>query len=244
MKIIAVIPARYASVRFPAKLMQDLGGLPVITRTYFAARDTGLFDQVLVATDSQEIFDEITSRGGQVFMSLKPHESGSDRIAEAVVSIAADIVVNVQGDEPFIDQGALRALIEVFRADSGQAIDLASLMTPIDRPEDIANPNVVKVVTGLDGSALYFSRSPIPCNREPGNPPAYHRHIGVYAFRKSAIVDFAQMSPTPLEQAEKLEQLRYLESGRKIKMVICGHSGIGIDTPEDLERARMMLGNN
>ncbi len=240
MKIIAVIPARFASSRFHAKLMQDLGGMPVISRTYLAAVGTGLFDEVLVATDSDAIAEEIISRGGKAFRSIRQHESGSDRIAEAVAGIDADIVVNVQGDEPFIDTQALSALIEVFKNDPKGEIDLASLMAPISEPGDIANPNVVKVVTGRDRFALYFSRSPIPFNREPGHSTDYFRHIGVYAFRKRAIVEFAQMDPTPLEQAEKLEQLRYLESGRKIRMVITGHSGIGIDTPEDLERARKL----
>ena len=241
MKVIAVIPARYASTRFPAKLMQDLGGMPVIARTYLAAQETGLFDEVLVATDSVEIFDEITSRGGNAFMSLSQHESGSDRIAEAVGGIDANIVVNVQGDEPFIDTQALSKLIDVFAADQAEIIDLASLMTPILNPEDIANPNVVKVVTGADGFALYFSRSPIPFNRDLSINVKYFRHIGVYAFRRRAIIEFSKMPPTPLEKAEKLEQLRYLESGRKIRMVETAHAGIGIDTAEDLERARMML---
>ncbi len=241
MKIIAVIPARYASTRFPAKLMQDLGGMPVITRTFFAARETGLFDEVFVATDSTEIFDEIISRGGKAFMSQRAHESGSDRIAEAVAHLEADIVVNVQGDEPFIDREALAQLVEVFRADAESIVDLASLMCPIPDQEDVANPNVVKVVTDASGFALYFSRSRIPYNREPARPAQYFRHIGVYAFRKRAIMEFSLMQPTPLEIAEKLEQLRYLESGRRIKMVVTGHSGVGIDTPEDLERARMMI---
>ena len=241
MKVIAVIPARYASTRFPAKLMQDLGGMPVIARTYLAAQETGLFDEVLVATDSVEIFDEITSRGGNAFMSLRPHESGSDRIAEAVGGIDANIVVNVQGDEPFIDTQALSKLIDVFAADQAEIIDLASLITPILNPEDIANPNVVKVVTGSDGFALYFSRSPIPFNRDLSINVKYFRHIGVYAFRRRAIIEFSKMPATPLEKAEKLEQLRYLESGRKIRMVETAHAGIGIDTAEDLERARMML---
>ncbi|HRN98952.1 MAG TPA: 3-deoxy-manno-octulosonate cytidylyltransferase [Flavobacterium sp.] len=240
MKVIAVVPARYASTRFPAKLMHDLGGMTVIRRTYQAAVATGLFDDVFVVTDSDEIYNEITSHGGKAMMSVREHESGSDRIAEAVANIAADIVVNVQGDEPFMTREPLADLIEVFRRDPEQRIDLASLMIRMENPDDIANPNHVKVVTDQNGMALYFSRSVVPHAREKA-VTSYFRHIGVYAFRRQALLDFATWAPTPLEQTEKLEQLRYLEMGRRIKMVQTSHAGIGIDTPEDLEKARALL---
>lgn len=242
MKIIAVIPARYASTRFPAKLMQDLGGKTVITRTYQAAVGTGLFDDVFVVTDSDIIFKEIEANGGKAIMSIKEHESGSDRIAEAVENLDVDIVVNVQGDEPFINKEPLADVLEVFKGDIAHEIDLASVMIPITGWEEIENPNNVKVITDQKGFALYFSRSVIPFPRDKDAGAKYYRHIGIYAFRKHALMDFYKLPMQSLEATEKLEQLRYLEYGKKIRMVQTGHAGIGIDTPEDLEKARKMLG--
>ena len=241
MRIIAVIPARYASTRFPAKLMQDLGGQTVIARTYEAAVATQLFDDVFVVTDSQLIFDEILLKGGKVIMSIKEHESGSDRIAEAVESIDTDIVVNVQGDEPFINKEPLAAVLEEFRKDTQKEIDLASLMREISDWDAIENPNNVKVIVDQNNFALYFSRSVIPYPREKNAGVRYFQHIGIYAFRKQALLDFSKLPMKSLEASEKLEQLRYLEYGRRIKMVETTHVGIGIDTPEDLEKARLML---
>jgi len=241
MKIIAVIPARYASTRFPAKLMQDLGGKTVIRRTYESAINTQLFDDVFVVTDSILIYDEIISNGGKAIMSIKEHESGSDRIAEAVANIDVDIVVNVQGDEPFINGAPLAKVIEVFRNDISNQVDLASLMVEITDEEEINNPNIVKVVVDQSGFALYFSRSVIPYPREKNVGVRYFRHIGIYAFRKQALLDFYRLPMKSLEASEKLEQLRYLEFGKRIKMVETSHVGIGIDTPEDLEKARKML---
>jgi 3-deoxy-manno-octulosonate cytidylyltransferase (CMP-KDO synthetase) len=241
MKIIAVIPARYASTRFHAKLLQDLGGKSVIRRTYEAAKNTGLFDDVFVVTDSGLIYDEIVTHGGSVIRSIKEHESGSDRIAEAVAAMDVDIVVNVQGDEPFMERAPLEELLSVFRDDHQQKIDLASLMIEIDDKDEINNPNNVKVVVDQSGFALYFSRSVIPYPRDEQAGVRYFRHIGVYAFRKQAIMDFAQLPVKSLEASEKLEQLRYLEFGKRIRMVETTHAGIGIDTPEDLEKARKML---
>jgi 3-deoxy-manno-octulosonate cytidylyltransferase (CMP-KDO synthetase) len=241
MKIIAVIPARYASTRFSAKLMQDLGGKTVILRTYEAAINTHLFDDVFVVTDSDLIFDEIISHGGKAIRSIKEHESGSDRIAEAVENLDVDIVINVQGDEPFIDAEPLAKVIEVFRNDLDKKVDLASLMREITNEDDINNPNNVKVVVDQNGFALYFSRSVIPYPREKNVGVRYMQHIGIYAFRKEALLDFYSLPMQSLEASEKLEQLRYLEFGKKIKMVETIHVGIGIDTPEDLEKARRML---
>ena len=241
MKIIAVIPARYATTRFPAKLMQDLGGKTVILRTYEAAIQTQLFDEVFVVTDSDLIYDEIVSHGGKAIKSIKEHESGSDRIAEAVANLAVDLVVNVQGDEPFIDTESLAKLIAVFKNDANKVVDLASLMREITNEDDINNPNNVKVVTDQNGFALYFSRSVIPYPREQNVGVRYRQHIGVYAFRKQALLDFYSLPMQSLEASEKLEQLRYLEFGKRIKMVETNHVGIGIDTPEDLEKARAML---
>lgn len=241
MKIIAVIPARYASTRFPAKLMQDLGGKTVIRRTYESALETNLFDDVFVVTDSDLIFDEITKNGGNAIMSKKEHESGSDRIAEAVENLDVDIVVNVQGDEPFIDKESLEKIIELYQNDTKKEIDLASLMREITDEEAIQNPNNVKVITDQFGFALYFSRSVIPYPREQNVGVRYFQHIGVYAFRKQALMDFYSLPMKSLEASEKLEQLRYLEYGKKIRMIETTHIGIGIDTPEDLERARKMF---
>ena len=241
MKIIAVIPARYASTRFPAKLMQDLGGKTVILRTYEAAINTQLFDDVFVVTDSDLIYDEIVSNGGKAIKSIKEHESGSDRIAEAVENLDVDIVINVQGDEPFIDAEPLAKVIEVFRDDLDKKVDLASLMREITNEEDINNPNNVKVVVDQNGFALYFSRSVIPFPREKNVGVRYMQHIGIYAFRKQALLDFYSLPMQSLEASEKLEQLRYLEFGKRIKMVVTTHVGIGIDTLEDLKKARKML---
>ena len=241
MKIIAVIPARYASTRFPAKLMQDLGGKTVILRTYEAAVKTQLFDDVFVVTDSDLIYNEIISHNGKAIMSVKEHESGSDRIAEAVESIDVDVVVNVQGDEPFINSEPLRELIQVFRNDVDKKVDLGSLMREIKEEEEINNPNNVKVVVDQNQFALYFSRSVIPYPREKNVGVRYMQHIGIYAFRKQALLDFYSLPMKSLEASEKLEQLRYLEFGKRIKMIETIHVGIGIDIPEDLEKARKMI---
>lgn len=238
MKIIAVIPARYASTRFPAKLMQDLAGKTIIRRTYESAMNTNLFEDVFVVTDSDVIFDEIIRCGGKAIKSKKEHESGSDRIAEAVENMDVDIVVNVQGDEPFIDKDSLEKIVELYKNDVNKQIDLVSLMREIKDKEAIENPNNVKVITDQFGFALYFSRSVIPYPREKNVGVRYYQHIGVYAFRKQALMDFYALPMKSLEASEKLEQLRYLEYGKKIRMIETTHIGIGIDTPEDLERAR------
>lgn len=241
MKIIAVIPARYASTRFPAKLMQDLGGKTVIQRTYQAALNTRLFDDVFVVTDSILIYDEIITNGGKAIMSIAAHESGSDRIAEAVENLDVDIVVNVQGDEPFINTKPLAELLDVFRNDFDKKVDLASLMFEIKDTAEIENPNNVKVVTDQNGFALYFSRSVIPYPRDINVGVRYMKHIGIYAFRKQALLDFYRLPMKSLEASEKLEQLRYLEFGKRIKMVETNQGSIGIDTPEDLEKARKLI---
>lgn len=241
MKIIAVIPARYASTRFPAKLMQDLGGKTVIRRTYEAALATQLFDDVFVVTDSDLIYDEIIKHSGKAIMSTKQHESGSDRIAEAVEDMRVDIVVNVQGDEPFINKEALENLVNVFKQDTDKKVDLASVMFEIKDPQEISNPNNVKVITDQNGFALYFSRSVIPFPREADVGVRYMKHIGIYAFRKEALLDFYNLPMLSLEASEKLEQLRYLEYGKRIKMIETDKGSIGIDTPEDLEKARLLL---
>ena len=221
--------------------MQDLGGKTVITRTYEAAVNTYLFDDVFVVTDSDLIFNEIISQGGKAIMSIKEHESGSDRIAEAIENLNVDVVINVQGDEPFINKEPLEKVIEIFKNDIEQKVDLASLMREITDWEAIENPNNVKVIVDQNGLALYFSRSVIPYPREKNVGVRYFQHIGIYAFRKQALLDFYHLPMKSLEASEKLEQLRYLEYGKKIKMVETNHVGIGIDTPEDLEKARRLF---
>ena len=243
MKIIAMIPARFSATRFPGKLMKDLGGKPVIVRTYEAALQTNLFENVFVVTDSQMIFNAISIIGGNVFMSKTEHECGSDRIAEAIEFMDADIVVNVQGDEPFIDVVSLFKLIDAFKNDIKNEIDLASLKVQITNQEDIENPNNVKVITDNFGFALYFSRSVIPFHRDKEIQVKYFKHRGVYAFRKAALIDFYHREITPLEAAEKIEAIRYLEVGKKIKMIETDEESIGIDTEEDLKKAIEFLKN-
>lgn len=241
LKIIAMIPARYAASRFPGKLMQDLNGKTVILRTYEAAKNTELFEEVYVVTDSYTIYSEITENGGKAIMSKKQHECGSDRIAEAVEDMDVDIVVNVQGDEPMIDTESLEKVLEVFRGKDAEKIDLASLKSPLRNKKDIDNPNNVKVITNKDDFALYFSRSPIPYPREENSGVTWFKHIGIYAFRKQALLDFYRLTMLQLEATEKIECLRYLEYGKNIKMVETTVKGVGIDTPEDLEEARRLF---
>jgi len=240
MKIVAMIPARYSASRFPAKLMQDLGGETVIFRTYQATLNTGLFDAVYVVTDSQIIFDEIEIKGGAAIMSTKSHESGSDRIAEAIATIDCDVVVNVQGDEPFTERESLSKLLAVFKNDNEKKIDLASLMVKIDSQDEINNPNCVKVITDINNFALYFSRSPIPYHRDQSIETNYYKHKGVYAFRKNPLLEFTGLSTENLEASEKIECIRFLEHGKKIKMVETHVEGIEIDTPEDLAKAQKL----
>lgn len=237
----AVIPARYAATRFPGKLMQVLGSKTVIRHVYENTLATGLFDAVWVVTDSDIILEEIQKYGGLAVKSKKDHESGSDRIAEAIENMAVDIIVNVQGDEPFVENETLKSLLDVFEKDAGNKIQVASLMHAILNQEEIDNPNNVKVVTDSNDTALYFSRSPIPFNRTADSAVTYYKHIGVYAFRKQALLNFTGWSPGRLESIEKLEQLRYLENGVSLKMVITHNSSIGIDTAEDLEKAKAYL---
>ena len=240
MKIISMIPARYSASRFPGKLMQDLEGKSVIRRTYEATVNTKLFDDVFVVTDSQIIFDEIVNHGGKAIMSKKEHECGSDRIAEAVEFMDIDIVVNVQGDEPFTEVSSLEKLIHVFKNDVDKEIDLASLMVHITDWDEIKNPNTVKVIVDKNNFALYFSRSPIPYPRDESIDVKYHKHKGVYAFRKEALLDFYRLPMLSLEASEKIECIRYLEYSKKIKMVETNIQGVEIDTPEDLERAKKL----
>jgi len=237
MKVIAMIPARYGATRFPGKLMADLGGKPVIVRTYEATKATELFDEVYVVTDSEIIKDAVEENGGKAVMSIKEHECGTDRIAEAVENLDVDIVVNVQGDEPFVKKEPLQKVVDVFKGADADKIDLASLMQEMKDWKDITDPNYVKVIVDQNDFALYFSRSPIPYPRDKDAGARYYEHIGVYAFRKQAILDFYHLPMRSLEATEKVECIRFLEYGKNIKMVETGYMGIEIDTPEDLKKA-------
>jgi 3-deoxy-manno-octulosonate cytidylyltransferase (CMP-KDO synthetase) len=238
MKKIAMIPARYAATRFHAKLMQQLGDKTVIRHTYDNTVATGLFTEVIVVTDSDIIYNEITSNGGSAIKSKRTHESGSDRIAEAAADLDVDIILNVQGDEPFVKKQPLEKLLMVFE---DPTVQVASLMQVMKDAKHIGDENYVKVAVDLNNNSLFFSRSVIPYARNKGVPINYYEHIGVYAFRKKALLDFTSWPMTPLEQAEKIECLRYLEHGIPLKMVLTDYMGVEIDTPEDLVRAAKLL---
>ncbi len=238
MTIVAMIPARYAATRFPAKLMQQLGNKSVIRHTYDNTLATGLFSDVIVVTDSEIIFKEITSHGGKAIMSQKNHESGSDRIAEAAADLDVDIIVNVQGDEPFVQKDPLEKLLATFKEPT---VQVASLMQELKDPTLIEDPNYVKVAVDRNMNSLFFSRSVIPYARDKSIAIRYYEHIGVYAFRKQALLNFTAWPMTPLEAAEKIECLRYLENGVPLKMVLTQYMGVEIDTPEDLLKAAKLL---
>jgi 3-deoxy-manno-octulosonate cytidylyltransferase (CMP-KDO synthetase) len=235
LKTIAVIPARFAATRFPGKLMQKIGDKTIIRMVYENAVESGIFYQVLVVTDSEVIFKEIQSLGGFVKMSGGEHVSGSDRIAEAIVDLDVDVVVNIQGDEPFIKKEPLADLLDCFKDES---VCVASLMKKVGDDEEVNNPNMVKVVCNKANEALYFSRSAIPFKRNTQTKLPYFKHIGVYAFKKKTLLEFTRWPQGELEQTEMLEQLRYLENGVSIKMVETSFSSIGIDTLEDYEKAK------
>ena len=237
-KVGAFIPARYAATRFPAKLMQMLGDKSVIRHTYDNTKATGLFDEVYVVTDSEIIFNEIVTNGGKAIMSKKVHESGSDRIAEAIKNLDIDIVVNVQGDEPFVKREPLEKVLACFEDAN---VQVASLMQVLTNPSLIEDPNYVKVAVDKNWDALFFSRSVIPYPRSTDIPITYYEHVGVYAFKKQALIDFTNWPISPLEAAEKIECLRYLENGVHIKMAVTTYMGVEIDTPEDLIKAAALL---
>src|SRR4051812_2544336 len=228
MRTIAMIPARYAASRFPGKLMQKLGDQTVIARVYRAAMDTGLFDEVVVVTDSDIIEAEIRSLGGQPVRSKKEHESGTDRIAEAAAHMDVDIILNIQGDTPFIRKEPLQKLLNLFE---DETVQVASLMQPITDEITLADPNRVKVCVDRQMNSLLFSRSVIPYPRNKNTAISHYEHIGVYAFRKKALLDFTSWPVTPLEDTEKIECLRFLEHGIPLRMAVTGYMGISIDTP-------------
>lgn len=244
MKVIALIPARYHATRLPAKLVQKIGSLPVIAHTYQNAKNSGLFDEAYVVANDARIIQIIKAIEGKTILSQKTHPSGTDRIAEALA--LADLpeetlILNIQGDEPFIDTDSLRQLINVFKEDTAKKIAVASLMTPIKDTESITAHSCVKVVTDKCGYALYFSRLPIPFVREPEkHRPLYYKHIGVYGFRTPALRAFPKLAPCPLESSEQIECLRFLSHQIPIKMVcVSSYTGVSIDTEADLQKARL-----
>ena len=236
MKITALIPARLNSKRFDRKLMMDLCGKPVITRTYNAVLSSKLFSDVVVITQDSEIHQEILSNNGKSVLIDKDYKSGTDRIADACVNIETDIVINIQGDEPFINKNSLELLINIFKDDINDEINYGSLMKEIQNISEINNPNNVKVTVDNNSYATNFSRKPIT-NMKNLNKEVFYKHIGVYGYRKDNLILFSKLSPTKLELKEKIEALRIIESGHKIKMALVNSESVGIDTREDLSKA-------
>ena len=241
MNVTAIIPARMASQRLPAKPLVKIAGKTLIQRVYEAVTNTELFDQVIIATDHQQIYEHAESFGAIVLMTSDRHQTGTDRIAECINKLnIGGIIVNVQGDEPFITKAPLENLINVFK---DKKIECASLMHVMDDHQEINNPNNVKVVIDKRSYAIYFSRSTIPFPRD-NEPVTFYKHIGVYAYRVDMLYSFVSMPQGVLEKAEKLEQLRLLENGFNIRMVLTDYKGIGIDTEEDLIKAKALFDDN
>ena len=238
MKILCVIPARYASTRLPGKPLADIVGKPMIQHVYERSAQATIPQQVVVATDDEKVFQAVQQFGGKVVMTSSEHQTGTDRLAEVASKYAeVDVIINVQGDEPLIDPKVIDELAQEFLNDT--ALQMASVMSIMDT-EDYQNPNAVKVVTDLNNNALYFSRSLLPYPRVAGKANVY-KHIGIYAYKKDFLLKFAKLEPTPLEQSESLEQLRALENGYKIKMIKTKSKFIGVDSIEDLQTVNALL---
>jgi len=231
---VIVIPARYGSTRFPGKPLAQLWGKPIIQHVYERARQSRLCRRAIIATDDERIASAARRFGAEVTMTRPDHPSGTDRVAEIAARLDADLIVNLQGDEPLVDPAAIDAAVEPLLADP--AIPMGTLAAPCEEVADLMNPNIVKVVMDQAGFALYFSRLPVPFVREGHAEATKYRHIGLYVYRREFLLGLAKLAPTPLEQAEKLEQLRVLEHGHRIKVVIVPSASPGIDTPEDLAR--------
>ncbi|PCJ60022.1 MAG: 3-deoxy-manno-octulosonate cytidylyltransferase [Planctomycetota bacterium] len=238
MRVVGIIPSRYASTRLPKKSLKILGNKSIVQHVYEKAKQVELFDDVIIATDHEEIMQEIERFGGNGMMTSDQHETGTDRIAEVAQKIECDIVVNIQGDEPFIKPITIQRCFEPLIND--QKIVMATLKHLIDDAKEIEDPNVVKVVTDINDNALYFSRSPIPFYRIETDVK-YYRHIGIYAFQREFLIEFADMPQTPLARIESLEQLRALENGYKIKVLSTEDHPLGIDTEEDYQKAKKIM---
>lgn len=239
MKATVIIPARMGATRFPNKPLADICGKPMIQWVYERASQARGVDRVMVATCDQVVIDAVQAFGGEAVMTSDQHRSGTDRLAEAAANLDSDIIVNVQGDEPLIDPASISRAVEPFKSEPG--LNMSSLMVPIDS-QSAQDPNLVKVVVTLDNYALYFSRSPIPYERKQLEGRSIYGHVGLYAYTRDFLMKFAAMEPTPLEQAESLEQLRVLEHGYRIKMVEIADRPLGVDTQEDLERVQRVIG--
>jgi 3-deoxy-manno-octulosonate cytidylyltransferase (CMP-KDO synthetase) len=242
MNILAVIPARYASTRLPGKPLVSLGGKPMIERVWERVRKASLVSRVIVATDDERIRSAVKAFGGEVVLTRADHRSGTERVAEvAATQKDAEILVDVQGDEPLIEPAAIDAAIEAIRNDG--EVQVATLAVPIANPAEIMDPNVVKTVLDFDGNALYFSRAPIPWVRDRKGPVhAQHlKHLGLYVFRREALLDFATFPQGDLERIEQLEQLRWLENGYRIRVAETEHESVSVDTPEDVTRVEQLL---
>jgi 3-deoxy-manno-octulosonate cytidylyltransferase (CMP-KDO synthetase) len=239
--VVVIIPARFASTRLPGKPLADIDGRPMIEHVYRRAARSPIVSQVIVATDDLRIATRVNDFGGAVRLTKATHQSGTDRLAEVVATLDCDVVVNVQADEPLIDPDAITEAVEPFRHDP--SVQITTLYRRITNAAELNNSNIVKLVIDRGGFAMYFSRAPIPFTRDPrgGWPPMY-RHIGLYAYRRNALMVLATLEPTPLERAEALEQLRALEHGIRIKAVETKHDSFGVDTPEDLEQVRRLIG--
>ena len=240
MQVVGLIPARYASKRFPGKALVDLLGKPLLQHVVERAGQARTLSEVIVATDDVRIADSVRGFGGKVQMTSPAHPSGTDRIAEVARDVGCDLVVNIQGDEPLIDPADIDAAVAPLLAD--RRIPMGTLACPLDL-EQAGDPNAVKVVVGMDGFALYFSRAPIPYLRDGhrGGASPYLLHIGLYVYRREVLLRLAGLPPTPLEERERLEQLRALEHGIRIRVVGTDKPSLGVDTPEDLERVRRMM---
>jgi 3-deoxy-manno-octulosonate cytidylyltransferase (CMP-KDO synthetase) len=242
MKAIGVIPARYGSTRLPGKSLVPICGKPLVQWVYERARLAKKLDSIVIATDDKRIAEAVSSFGGKSVMTRVDHPSGTDRIAEAISGLSANVIINIQGDEPLIDPALIDQLVDEMIRDASW--DMITAVCPITDKADLTNPAVVKAVTAADGRALYFSRSLIPFPRDPDDPPArlnHWRHIGIYGYRRAFLEKLVKTPPCVLELTEKLEQLRALDIGGKIKVVITPKAGLGVDTPADVEKAEMAL---
>tara|TARA_Y100001935_G_scaffold249093_1_gene247171 strand:+ start:93 stop:824 length:732 start_codon:yes stop_codon:yes gene_type:complete len=240
MTVTALIPARLHSTRLEKKLLKDLKGIPLIVRTYQTVNSTKLFDEVKVVTDSDEIIDVLEKYKILYYKSTKDHKTGTDRIAEFAHDMKSDIIINIQGDEPFVEKEDLNKIISVFESDKNKKINVVSLMIKLYKPEDINNPNNVKVVVDTNNDSIFFSRNPIPFVRKEYKQNFY-KHVGVYAFRNIYLKEFSKYKQTPLEKTEMIEALRIIENGKKIRMIEIYREHVSIDTLEDLERAKSIL---
>jgi len=241
MRVIAIIPARLNSKRFPRKLMKKINGIPLILMTYQNLLAMNIFDEIVVATDSLEISNTIEKNGGEVFISKKKHLCGSDRVSEASIYFKSDIVINVQGDEPFVNSKSIIKIINFFKDKINKNIPVVSLMYRTNNIEIIDDENCVKVVTDKNSFAMYFSRSKIPFLRSLDKNFNFYIHVGVYGFLSKSIIQFSSLKPSKLEKIEMLECIRFIENGQKIKMIQTEKPTIGIDTPNDLIEARKYL---